>query len=260
MFLKTLKHDLINSFKDYSTLYLSMIVLAIFAPITIKSNNQILMSFSAMALAFVFVTGFILTFMNAINFLKRRLFEEGAYFNLTLPVSLDQTLLSKIFTVSIWQIVTVFIVLISVFIFVLGFDAQMLNRLPQFFQMFMRVFREFEWWQILLGILSMVLGLFTFSVMVMLVLTLVNTSLFRKTNYLLSILFFFLIAFFQSWINDMISEAIFGKNMLPMMNNQIFIRQFETPLNGFVSIALQLFWFMLFYGSVRYLFDKKLEI
>ena len=259
MFFKTLKHDLINSFRDYLNLYLIMIFIAVLGPFAIKSGNNFLVGFTMMSIVVLFIMSFILTLMNAIGFLKRRLFEDGAYFNLTLPVSLDTTLLSKLVTVNIWFFITLLIGTLSIFVFAISFDPDLLNALQASLRQLIEVLSRIKWWQFVLTFLNLLTSLFSGLALVLLSMTLVNTSLFKRTNYLISIVIFFVISFVSQWVITFIFELIVGRPEQIAYQSDILLN-LSTPYSGIVQIALNLLMFIIFYGLTRYLFDSKLEI
>lgn len=260
MFFKTLKHDLANSFKDYSTLYLAMIILSIVTPLSFKMNNEFFAGILMFSLAVIFVVGFIITVTNSIGFLRRRLFEEGAYFNLTLPVSLDTTLMSKIVTVAIWQFVTYVIIMISIGLFAITFDTRLLNELGGIIGQVVRYLSGIEWWQFVLGFLHMFVGLFAFTAMVLFALAFVNSSFVRRTNYIVAVLIFFAIAYIDGWITYILDKVIFVDETRVVVDQVRWFVQFADPISGIISVAIEIFMFILIYAGARYLIDRKLEI
>lgn len=86
-----------------------------------------------------------------------------------------------------------------------------------------------------------------------------NTSLFKRTNYLISIIIFFVVSFVTQWLSAFIFEFIVGVSDQLMVESSLFAN-ISSPFVGIVQIALNLFVFVLFYGVTRYLFDRKLEI
>lgn len=259
MFLKTLKHDLINSFKDYSTLYLTMILLAVFVPLALKSEVPILMSISVFTFSIILFLSFVMTAMNSINFLKRRLFEEGAYFNLTLPVSLDTTLMSKILTVGIWAIGTFLIFLFTLMIFGLTLGVTSIDEIQMILRQFIEAFRNIKLTDLILYILMIAVSIMTLIAQVLLSMTIVNTSFFRKNNYIFSILIFFGIGIVAGIINDMVVSAIFGSANLFSANASVV--GITIPTNQMVAnLIISAIWFGVYYMIIRYLFDRKLEI
>lgn len=259
MFIKTLKHDLINSFKEYTNLYITMILLAVLAPFGLKSGNEILISLSVFALVIILVMSFVLTLMNAIGFLKRRLFEEGAYFNLTLPVSLDTTLMSKLTTINIWFFVTFIIGSISMVIFAMSLDGQVVQILQRLLDNVLEIIKNIDPIQFVLAFIRIIVGLYSINATVLFAMTMVNTSYFRKTNYLIAILIFFFVTFIQGWITQLLEGLLIGNTTQMLMQNEMGVL-LNTPYISIILLVIDLLFFVAMYGLTRYLFDRKLEI
>ena len=266
MFLKTLKHDLKNSFKDYSMLYITMLAFALLAPFGIQSQSPILIQISAIGLSFIVIGAIIMTFMNSINFLKRRLFDEGAYFNLTLPVSIDTTLISKIVTVSIWQIVTVLMVIISGVIFSIFIREIGIENVTFFFSKLFEIISQADFLGLFLGLILMMISMFSFTTLLIVVMALVNTSAFTRRNYFFSILFFILFSWGRGIVDDAVDSLVIGDryqtwiNMTANSTGVPFVRFFDSWQHSLFYITYELLWLIGLYMLARYLMTKKLEI
>lgn len=268
MFFKTLKHDLKNSYKDYAMLYATMLVFAVLAPIGARSNIGLLNVVVAIMFMFIIFGSFVLMISNTIRFIKRRLFDEGAYFNLTLPVSIETTLFSKILTVTIWIYATLLFVILSVGILGITFANFDLNFLRQVSRFINEFIRHINWVQAFFSLLYLFIGSFVTACNLILVMTIVNTSWFKKANYFISLLLFIGLVIIQNWVDELFNLLAIGRRSVMMVVNPeakipeivTHFTLFKDPLTGTVYVLYQLIWFGVLFMIIRYLFKKKLEI
>lgn len=117
MLIKSIKHDLIATYRDFAGLYTSLLVLSIVGPFMLTSKNDILFRVLFLGSFGLAIATIVVTFITIIKLVSRRLFSEEGYLTLTLPVSTYDTVLSKVITAMVWFIatVTVFIVTVTIF-------------------------------------------------------------------------------------------------------------------------------------------------
>lgn len=264
MFIKTLKHDLKNSYKDYMMLYITMLVFAVLAPLGAKSNIGLLNMVIGIMFMFIMVGSFVLMISNTIKFLKRRLFDEGAYFNLTLPVKIETTLLSKVVTVTIWIYVTILFVILSVVVLGLTFANFDLSIFREVQNVVVEMIRNADWLQVFFSLIFILVSSFVSAIMIILVMTLVNTSYFKKSNYFISILFFIAITVVKGWVDEAFNYLAIGRGSVATFISDTELATHFTlmkdPMTALVYILYELIWFGLLFMVVRYLFKRKLEI
>ena len=268
MFFKTLKHDLKNSYKDYAMLYITMLVFAVLAPVGVRSNIGLLNVIVSIMFMFIIFGSFVLMISNTIKFIKRRLFSEGAYFNLTLPVSIETTLFSKILTVTIWIYTTVLFVILSIGILGLTFSNFDLGVFRQIVSVVNEIIRDINWVQLIFSLIYVFIGSFVTSAMLILVMTVVNTSWFKKTNYFISLLLFIGLYTVRDWIDALFNTLAIGRqSVMTVVNSYSAFPEivthftlFKDPLTATVYILYELMWFGVLFMGIRYLFKNKLEI
>lgn len=265
MFLKTLKHDLKNSYKDYMMLYLTMLVFAVLAPLGARSNIDLLNVVVAIMFMFIIFGSIVLMISNTIKFIKRRLFDEGAYFNLTLPVSIDTTIFSKILSVTIWVYVTTLFIILSIVILALTFVNFDLELFRQVQQIVSELLRNINWLQVVFALIFQLIGSFVFAAMLILVMTVVNTSWFSKTNYFISLLLFIVLITAFDWLDGLFNIVAIGRSEIIHIGNLTgelvtVFTLFEDPLTAIVYILYELIIFGVLFMGIRTLFKKKLEI
>lgn len=260
MFLKTLKHDLMNSFKDYSMLYLIMILLAVVGPFVLKSNLATLQIILGVFMVIIVTSSFVLMIVNAINFLKRRLFDQGAYLNLTLPVSIETTLISKILTVSIWQFLTLVMIGISLIIFGLLFADNGLAVLNQLSDYLLAALKQAEWSTIVLTIISLLVGSLLAILSYLLCMTIVNTSYFKRPNYFIAFMIFILMTLIKAEVFDNAFYRLVYSNAVDTDNMSQIIAFASSNYQIAASIIYDLVFIIILFLTTTWLFKKKIEL
>lgn len=260
MFIKTLKHDLKNSFKDYSMLYLIMILLAIIGPFILKSNLATLQIILGVFMVIIVTSSFVLMIVNAINFLKRRLFDQGAYLNLTLPVSTETTLISKILTVTIWQFFTIVMIGISVVIFGLLFADNGLAVLNQMMDYVLVAFKQAEVLTIVLTIISFLVGSFLAILSYLLCMTIVNTSYFKRPNYFFAFMIFILMMLIKSEVFDNVFYRFIYDNAVNTATMSQLVSFTSSNYQIAASIIYDFVFVIILFIFTTWLFKNKIEL
>lgn len=224
MFGKLLKHDIKNSFKDYFLLYTLMIVFAVVAPFLIRAEIEWLDAITAIMVVFLFVGANVMMFVNTVTFIKRRMFSDAAYLNYTLPVKMSQTLLSKIIVAILWIFVTVILSIVTMFIFVFGVETIPLDEVWEVIRMV-----DFNWILITEFIVLFFVEMINVILILILSMTIVNSSFFKRKSNFFVLLVFLLISFglgmldsaFTSLMNldigIVITDAIYATNQSYLM-------------------------------------------
>lgn len=260
MFIKTLKHDLKNSFKDYSMLYLIMILLAIIGPFVLKSNLATLQIILGIFMVIIVTSSFVLMIVNAINFLKRRLFDQGAYLNLTLPVSIETTLISKILTVTIWQFLTLVMIGVSMLIFGLLFADNGLAVLNQMTDLILSAVKQAEWTTIVLTLISLLVSSFLAILSYLLCMTIVNTSYFKRPNYFVAFIIFIVMMLIKGEVFDNVFYKLIYTNAL---DNDSMFRTIQFIASNYqiaASIIYDFVFVVILFVTTTWLFKKKIEL
>ena len=114
---KLIKHDLNYSKKSFFAIAALMIILAIVAATSLTFDVERISAISIAILAIVLTASIIITIALIFNGYRRSLFGPNGYLYLTLPVSKNQLLLSKIIGALIWvnfMIIVTFIISVTI--------------------------------------------------------------------------------------------------------------------------------------------------
>lgn len=263
MFLKTLKHDFLNSYKEFGFLYITLLAVALIGAFSLQLQNFVTVIF--MFFLGLSVGGILLaTFIYVLRFLDRRLFKQGAYFNLTLPVSIETTLLSKLLTAMFWGLMTSLMTLLAMGLFAIMLAV--LNDVPleTVFNGVKEIIQSLNLKNIVLVLLHSTTGYLGFISLVLVVMTIVNTSWFKKPNYFISFILFCVIGFIESSLNNFIFRQL-NTQLTPISEISVGVEGLFANINlntqhilieVFVTLVLAIVYFLV----TRYLFKNKLEI
>ncbi len=280
MLIKCIKHDLLATYREFTGLYVALIILAIVGPFITRTNNEFLIAVLFFGIFGVVVATLVVTFLTIIRLYSRRLFSDEGYLTLTLPVKTSDTVLSKVATGTIWSFATATVFLIagllfSVIIFFVYAGSDWVNQsrtiseafgqlaATGIFNVVMRLF--------ILGIpLSLVDTIYS-MILLIFVITVVNTSLIRKNRVAIGIILYFalslglnyLMSFFPGMPFAFRDVSLYFNNMNSLADVLLGLRQVAFTVNlpdyAFGIIGQTVLAVGLGFGTL-WLLDHKLEM
>lgn len=264
MLFKLIKHDFKNSFKDYALLYILMIVFSILSPLLINwSTSGIIGGLASIMIVFLVIGSTVMVFVNTISFIKRRLFSDSSYLNYTLPVSMAQTLLSKLIVSISMIILTSILALASLALFTYVFSLWESTLIQMIWSQLKYFFVNLPDGLLQVGLELLVLYFVELSTMVLVLIlsfTLVNTSFVKKKSNVFVLLLYMLISFGISMIDTAVM-AILSIDMSAILD----ALSRGTILSGIhLSIGVTTVYQLLISGALflitNYLLNNYLEI
>ena len=280
MLIKCIKHDLLATYREFTGLYLALILLAIFSPFLLRSNIQFLIFIVFLGIFGVVVATLVVTFMTIIRLYSRRLFSDEGYLTLTLPVKTIDTVLSKVATGTIWSFATVSVFLVTGLLFVsiyffLAAGVEWQSQAVTLSKLIGQIAATGIFAEIgklaLLGLPLSLIDTIYSMILLIFVITLVNTSLIRKNRVAIGILLFFAISLFLNGFMSLFHStpflfrdvALYFNNINSVSDVFLGLRQVgftvSVPDYAFGIIGQGVLAIALGYGTL-WLLDHKLEM
>jgi hypothetical protein len=277
MLIKSIKHDLLATYRDFVALYLVLFVMAVTAPLLLATRMEWLVALMIVSFAFITIAIMVVTFISIVRLYARRLYSSEGYLTLTLPVSTMETLISKIITGLIWSIVTflVFVVAFLAFsaMFYLVFNGSKWEEILVIFSVVRDIWESGYLWPIVRTLLiqiPLMLGSTLYSLTLLLfIVTLVHTSFIKKHRLPLGLLIYYVISNVLSVIMTMVLMPLLmnssGLSDLSMVFSGVYYTMNDMDfLINWPYYGTQLAMFLLLVGLLSYaswwLMEKKLEI
>lgn len=117
MLIKSIKHDLLSTYRDFLSVYSALLVIALIGPFIANSGVEWMIAILFLGIFGFSVATFVITFLTIIRLYNRRLFSAEGYLTLTLPVKTSTTIIAKVVTGFIWSTLTVIVFAVSTAIF-----------------------------------------------------------------------------------------------------------------------------------------------
>jgi hypothetical protein len=117
MLIKSIKHDLLSTYRDFLSVYSALLVIALIGPFIVNSGVEWMIAILFLGIFGFSVATFVITFLTIIRLYNRRLFSSEGYLTLTLPVKTSTTIIAKVVTGFIWSTLTVIVFGLSTLIF-----------------------------------------------------------------------------------------------------------------------------------------------
>src|SRR5690554_6482756 len=106
MIFKLVKHELKASLSSLVGMFIALFVLAIVGPILLNINAEWLSAIVVLAGFALMIAVTVVTIMVIVNLFNKRTFGAQGYLNITLPITTNQLLLSKLITGIIISLLT----------------------------------------------------------------------------------------------------------------------------------------------------------
>lgn len=240
--LKLIKYELIGSYRQYLLSYLVFLMACIVVPLLPGDMGEFLSGFLMLAVLGIFIS----LYLNIIIAFKNSMYKQSGYLTLTLPVSSEELLLSKVIGSFIWMSVAVIVLMIGISIIVLSLANASLGDLWQtlghigngLLVNMPEVIKELVIFTT--SMLTLILSLyFTVSI--------VNTRFIPKYKTFIGIAGYFAVSIAFGLLVD---TPIISNFMLSLDGNGYFM----------VVCAVNIVMILGFFYGTKYLIDKQIEV
>lgn len=188
MLIKSVKHDLMATYRDFVGIYVALLVAAILGPFVLQTGQGV---FTVIAIIVAFgltIATVLITFLTIIRLYNRRLFSNEGYLTMTLPVKTHITIMSKVITGLIWSTATSIMMILAAALFygiymILSnvFDFQNLNGFITFLNELINSLMRWDVLSVLLIQAPLTLASSIKDlVLLVFIMTFVNTSFIKK--------------------------------------------------------------------------------
>jgi hypothetical protein len=242
MLIKSVKHDLMATYRDFVGIYVALFVAAIIGPFVIQVGNTILFYLAMMVLSGLTIATAIITFLAIIRLYNRRMFSNEGYLTMTLPVKTHTTIISKIITGMIWSILTsvAFFTASMIFygIYSMLYNVFGVTSLSGFLNFLNEVASSLFQWEVLRALLvqaplTFVNGIKDLTLLVF-IMTLINTSFIKKGKLAIGVAAYMIIGSILSWIEAAVLLLIGG---VAYMSNSGSILINNMEFGGVVNLV-----------------------
>jgi len=201
---KLFKHEFKNTYLEITFINIAMIVVSLLCALLLRSRSSVFLSLALITLMFLFFGSFIVLIMNIIKSFNGKMFTSEGYLTFTLPVSVDNILITKIITNLIWYIVTILSIIISLFlIFLIN------NDIIGLFEILKHIDIMYFPPAIILAFISIFQLLF-FLVFLLFTLAILNIGKVKRYKMLVGIAIYFGLSTAASWIKSLFTVVPLG--------------------------------------------------
>jgi hypothetical protein len=244
MLIKSVKHDLMATYRDFVGIYVALLVASIIGPFVIQVNNGIVFFIAIMVLSGLTIATLIITFLTIIRLYNRRLFSNEGYLTMTLPVKTHITIISKVITGMIWSFATsmvffgaalIFYGIYSVLYNVLGW-----TNLGEFINFLNEVASQLFRWDVISALLiqaplTIVSGAKDLILLVF-IMTFVNTSFIKKGKLAIGVAAYMILGSIFTWILTGALMLVGGVAYVSSGSGSVLINGFE--LGGALNMVV----------------------
>ncbi|MBC8537194.1 hypothetical protein [Feifania hominis] len=212
---KLIKYDLKSNLRTLFSLYLVLVLMAVALPIAIKWENPYVLGILGVAGSGLVVAIFVILLVFIVEGFNKACFKSQGYLTMTLPVSPEMLVLSKVISVVIWLLCSLAVLfLCGGIVFGLSgllFPGDLIRfSWGELFEALGRFFQADIIGPLLLSLLQMLVGLVSGVLLIYFCITLSHMGLFRKGRTLTAILSFFALSALTSYLQILVAGVVSG--------------------------------------------------
>ena len=198
MALKLIKHEFKNSWLEITIICPAIIIVSLIfsLSVSIQGESYLVAIMSILTLSLLYIAAVSLVIINIVRSINKKLFSNEGYLTLTLPVSVDQLILTKVFVNFIWIVVTFITFFVSLLLIGSTLGADAFSSVASYVYEHPLI--------VLLAIIFTSIEALVFIVSLILVLGLLNTGRIKKLKLLVGIILYYLIVNVLTWIKTFI--------------------------------------------------------
>lgn len=240
--LKLIKYELIGSYRQYLLTFLIFIIGCIIIPLLPSGMGELISGFFMMALFGIVIS----IFVNIILSFNNSMFKRPGYLTLTLPVSTNQLIISKVIGAFVWSTIAGIVLLIGMIILMfivtntsIGVLFEAIGELIRAFTVNIPLLLQ----ELLIMITSTAALILSFYFTV----TLTHTRFIPKYKTFIGIVGYFIVSMVLGYI---ISTPMIAEFMSSLDGTGYFLMQMIVNIVMIVGF---------FYGT-KYLIDRQIEV
>jgi len=257
MLRKLFKHELKSSYLEITIVNIvNIFASTVFSLLIRATRNTVVIGLLIMSLVILTVIAFSIVIINIVRSFNNKMFSHEGYLTFTLPVKIDEIIISKIMANIIWYFITVFSTIFSIFI-IIFINVDILDIL-----IILKHLPLNEVPPMLISALMSIIDITLVLIFILLSLILLNIGKITKHKRLAGFGMFFGLSMISTWIKGLIRALPFRLRF----SGGSYI--FERIVTGMTRTGLinfnNLFWNFIFITSLyflsKYLIKNKLEL
>ena len=271
MLTKVIKYDIRSTWRDFTGIFLAILLGVILVPMAMKNFSNELVQLTAGLVAFAIVIAVIaVTIINLFKIYNTNVFSKEGYLTMTLPVKASQILASKLVVSSMWITLTGIVSIIGMIIFTLIITPMGLDELWIGFRTLMEQLDNMSYVSLILLVLLIIIYITKEVAKLFLACTVAHLKIVAKWRIPLGILTYFLLSWLESLIFQLTGDILFRVSgrfeemalQLQVMGGSTTPQEFLGLFNGSLGIGIiySLILLFAFVLSTVWLLNHKLDL
>ena len=271
MLTKLIKYDIRSTWRDFTGIFLAILLGVILVPMAMKNFSNELVQLTAGLVAFAIVIAVIaITIINLFKIYNTNVFSKEGYLTMTLPVKASQILASKLLVSSMWITLTGIVSIIGMIIFTLIITPMGLNQLWIGFRALAEQLDGMTVPTLILLALVIILSITKDVAKLFLACTVAHLKVMTKWRIPLGILTYFVLSWIESFIFQITGDILFRLSgrfeelalQLQSMAGSATPQEFLGLFNGALGIGIiySLLLISGFSALTIWLLNRKLDL
>ena len=271
MLTKLIKYDIRSTWRDFTGIFLAILLGVILVPMAMKNFSNELVQLTAGLVAFAIVIAVIaITIINLFKIYNTNVFSKEGYLTMTLPVKASQILTSKLLVSSMWITLTGIVSIIGMIIFTLIITPMGLDQLWIGFRALAEQLDGMTVPTLILLALVIILSITKEVAKLFLACTVAHLKFMTKWRIPLGILTYFVLSWIESFIFQITVDVLFRLSgrfeelalQLQSMAGSATPQEFLGLFNGALGIGIiySLLLIAGFSALTIWLLNRKLDL
>lgn len=199
---KLMKHEILNSWLEITIVCGAIIGFSLIFKLLLswRVNSSELLLFTVTALALLYIVAGVLMIINIVRSFNKKIFSDEGYLTLTLPVSVDELIISKVVVNLLWIALTIITFVISASILgssFLGVDSfHIIAQVGSYISDYPLMF--------ILNLIGALIQILAMILILIFVLSVLNIGIVKKYKLLIGVIIYYLISLGISYIENIL--------------------------------------------------------
>ncbi len=238
---KLIKYDIRSTWRDFAGVYLSILLGVLIVPLLFNNiNNEIINMTAGFIATGIVIATIVVMIVNLFRIFNKNVFSKEGYLTMTLPVTSQQIVFSKLLVSAMWIILTGIVSVVGLFIFLLILDPVSYASLSTAFEKLTSMIDSQGYLAVTLIILSMIASTIKEIAKLFLACSIAHLKQLNRFRIPIGILSYFIFSWVESLLVQIIGTVV---SYLPywdelMTCNLSEIHQFIGILNGAMGLGI----------------------
>ncbi|WP_027399696.1 hypothetical protein [Anaerovorax odorimutans] len=268
MLTKLIKYDIKSTWRDFTGVYLAILLGVILIPLIINNISNGIINFAAGFIAFAIIISVIaIMIVNLFKIFNTNIFSKEGYLTMTLPVKTTQIVFSKLLVSTMWMVLTGIVSIVGLIIFIGIGSPEVFSEFINNFDKIISLISSKSLFSIIIVTLAIILSSVKEIAKLFLACSIAHLKQLNRFRIVIGIISYFFLSWLESFILQIIEKVIviFSPNakewldLLISSQNNVFSLETFNAIIG-IGIIYGLVIITAYICGIIWILNNKLEL